>query len=782
MGVVVPNRSLSDLEYNTILEEVSTYCLSEEGREELVKQGFSADKTLIEERQRIIDQFLFVASRIANRPHAFPPIKEICDTLNLKEKSLDGIELYTLALYLKAGEAFITYCHSHSSEEEKDPLYHLFKPLDQVLRNLLKEIESTLEGDGSVKASHPAIAHLMKQVDLRRSERSSYSNDFLRRHAGEAAAQLPVYRDGRVVLPIRSDQSSQVKGVIHSSSASGATLFIESYRLVELNNQVILAQQAIAIETARILRELTAKGRLALDAIYTLRREVAYGDSLYARSLWVERHGCVKPLITPEGDLILREARHPLLGVRAVPISLEADSAIKAVVISGPNAGGKTVTIKTVALFVLLHQSFYYIPAKEGSALPLYKSLYTDIGDEQSISESLSTFSGHMRNISSILRSIDNNSLILLDELGSGTDPLEGAALGRAILEYCVEKGSLTFVSSHHNLLKQYAYGDNRLLNMAMEADAKSHQPTFRVIKGVPGESYALETAKRMEIPPPVLDKASSYIGAEAAEISSIIKGLRQKEQEFIIRDKEIKEREKTIAEKQREVELKELSLDQREHLIRKGQLGDLTHFIAEKRSELENLVARLREGEITRDKTREVKSYLNSLDLKHEEALKRANTLKVKEKRQPSKLPLGVGSSVLVKKSKREGRIVRQEKDGKWVVAVGAMKFTLSEGEIEAVQEREKKPMVSYETSSVRPMTQIDVRGLTLDEALDRVNLQLEGALVHDLKSFSIIHGLGDGILSNGIQTYLRSLAYVSKFYFALPEDGGHGKTYVEL
>lgn len=245
---------------------------------------------------------------------------------------------------------------------------------------------------------------------------------------------------------------------------------------------------------------------------------------------------------------------------------------------------------------------------------------------------------------------------------------------------------------------------------------------------------------------------------------------------------KRSKEREKTIAEKQREVELKELSLDQREHLIRKGQLGDLTHFIAEKRSELENLVARLREGEITRDKTREVKSYLNSLDLKHEEALKRANTLKVKEKRQPSKLPLGVGSSVLVKKSKREGRIVRQEKDGKWVVAVGAMKFTLSEGEIEAVQEREKKPMVSYETSSVRPMTQIDVRGLTLDEALDRVNLQLEGALVHDLKSFSIIHGLGDGILSNGIQTYLRSLAYVSKFYFALPEDGGHGKTYVEL
>ncbi len=779
MGVVVPKRSLTDLEFSTILEEVSSFCLSSEGQEEIAKQGFTSDRSLIEERQQVIDQFLFLATQIPTRPHTFPPIEKICNTLQIKEKSLDGVELYTLALFLKAGESFIAYCHSTATAEEEGPLFQLFNPLDGELKNLLKEIESTLEADGGVKASHPAIAHLMKQVDQRRTERNNYSNDFLRRHTGEAASQIPVYRDGRVVLPIRSDQSSQVKGVIHSSSASGATLFIESYRLVELNNQVILAQQAIAVETARILRELTSKARQALDAIYSLRREVGYGDSLYARSLWVERHGCVKPLA---GDLILREARHPLLGERAVPISLEADSSIKAVVISGPNAGGKTVTIKTVALFVLLHQSFYYIPAKEGSALPLFKSLYTDIGDEQSISESLSTFSGHMRNISSILRSIDGDSLILLDELGSGTDPLEGAALGRAILEYCVERGGLTFVSSHHNLLKQYAYGDKRLLNMAMEADAKSHQPTFRVIKGVPGESYALETAKRMEIPSTVLSKASSYIGAEAAEISSIIKGLRQREQEFIIREKTIKERERAVTDKQREVELKELSLAQQEHLLRREQLGDLSHFINEKRSELENLVARLREGEITKAKTREVKEYLNSLDEKHDEALKRANKLKGKKRVQPAPLSLEVGSTVLVKKGRREGRIVRQERGGKWVVAVGAMRVTLSEEEIEATQERERKASVSFESSSVRPMSVIDVRGHTLEEALDKVNLQLEAALVHGSKSFSIIHGLGDGILSHGIHTYLRSLSYVEKFYFALPEDGGHGKTYVEL
>ena len=229
-------------------------------------------------------------------------------------------------------------------------------------------------------------------------------------------------------------------------------------------------------------------------------------------------------------------------------------------------------------------------------------------------------------------------------------------------------------------------------------------------------------------------------------------------------------------------MELKELSLAQQEHLLRREQLGDLSHFINEKRSELENLVARLREGEITKAKTREVKEYLNSLDEKHDEALKRANKLKGKKRVQPAPLSLEVGSTVLVKKGRREGRIVRQERGGKWVVAVGAMRVTLSEEEIEATQERERKASVSFESSSVRPMSVIDVRGHTLEEALDKVNLQLEAALVHGSKSFSIIHGLGDGILSHGIHTYLRSLSYVEKFYFALPEDGGHGKTYVEL
>ncbi len=781
-------RTLIDLEFSTILEEVKSYALSKEGEAQLDNLEFLTREAEIVERQKIIDDFLTLESLRVAKPYRFPELASILAILKIPEKSLDGQELYRLGEYLRSAKAFIDYCQTprrlpgESAEEALYPAMTLFSPFSASLNTLLMNIEATLDGDGGVKPTHPAIAPLVKQAERHRVERNSYSSEFLKKHPNEAASQIPVYRDARVVLPIRSDQKGAVKGVIHSTSASGATLFIESYRLVELNNQVILAQREIEVAIARLLKVLTKEVRDNLDLIYDLKREVAYGDSLYARGRWVLNNRCVKPLILPTKKLILREARHPLLQAKAVPISLEIDAMIKAVVISGPNAGGKTVTIKTIALFVLLHQSLYYIPASEGSVLPLFKHVFTDIGDEQSITESLSTFSGHMRNISAILRELEGDSLIVLDELGSGTDPVEGAALGRAILEYCVERGGLTLVSSHHTLLKQYAYGDQRLLNMAMEADSQTHQPTFKIIKGVIGESYALETAKRMAIPSQVLDKALTYIGSEAGEISTIIRGLREKEGEFIEREKLLKVKESALQELQRESELKALALSQKEYLLRSEQLGDLSRFISEKRSELENLVARLREGEITKAKTKEVKAYLDSLDEKREEGEKTLKAVKTPQVKGTPPVPFAVGQEVLVKKSRREGTIVRPAGEGQWVVAVGAMKFTLPQEDLEQHISRPKKASISWQTGKYAPLGVIDVRGLSLEEALNEVSHQIEAALVHATQSFSIIHGLGDGILANGIHDYLQTLKFVKKFYFAQPEDGGHGKTYVEF
>ncbi len=787
-------RTLQDLGFPTILAEMRAFCLSEEGSAKLASSEFVTDSTLLSQRQDIIEDLLSLESYGVQKPISFPAIDEIIADLEIPGKSLDGEQLFTLRSYLEAGRVFVDYCHTPRKlpseaiqEGVSTPAMALFEPFDAGLHQLYKTIDSTLESPGQVKATHPAIARLTREVERKRTERHSFSTDYLKKQQTDSSSVQPAFRDGRVVLPIRNDQRAGLEGVIHSSSASGVTVYMEPYRLVELNNQVVMAQQQIQIEIARILAELSAQVREQLEIIELLRQQVGYADSLYARSRYVSRYDCVRPIKSTSGELLLRQARHPLLRDKAVPISIDLDASIKAVVISGPNAGGKTVTIKTVALFALLHQFLYFVPAAEGTQIPLFGSIYTDVGDEQSIEESLSTFSGHMRNIGRILDVCDKNSLIIFDELGSGTDPVEGSALARAILEYCVERAALTLVTSHHSVLKQYAYAQPHLLNASMEFDGDTHEPTFRVISGVPGESHALETAKRMQVPPSVLAQAMTYIGAEMVEISTIIKGLEEKRREAEAREKVLLERERALQEQVRKLDLRQLRLAQDEQLVRTQQLGDLSRFISDKRSELENLVSELREGEISKTKTRKVKQFIASLEQKKDESKQKVEALEeVVQEEAPATGPFAVGMDVLAGPHRREGRIVRKEKSGKWVVAIGPMKFTLHERELRSLpsqrQKEQKKVSISYESRTVAPQPVIDVRGMTLDEALEVVSVQIEGALVHSIGSFSVIHGLGDGILSRGIHDYLRTVPQVSTYYFARPEDGGYGKTYIEF
>ena len=258
----------------------------------------------------------------------------------------------------------------------------------------------------------------------------------------------------------------------------------------------------------------------------------------------------------------------------------------------------------------------------------MYRTIFTDIGDDQSIEESLSTFSGHMKRIGSILSSCDDFSLVILDELGSGTDPVEGSALARAILEYCVSHAALTLVTSHHGVLKQYAYAHPDLLNASMEFDGETHEPTFKVISGLPGESHALDTARRMRLPKQVLERAQSYLGSETMEISTIIKGLEEKRREAQLREQALDARARKLGEDIRRNDLKRLSLKQQEQLLRNEQIGDLSRFISEKRSELENLVAQLREGEITREKTRKVKRFIASMEEKESESRRKVDEM----------------------------------------------------------------------------------------------------------------------------------------------------------
>jgi DNA mismatch repair protein MutS2 len=792
---MMDERTIQDLQFETILHELEDLCLSEEGRLSLRTQPFLLDRAQLGERQDLVEDLIALYSFGKETPQPFPPISEALAELRKPGGRLDGESLFLVARYLESANAFTTFCRmvrttsgASADHDSFGPAYTLFEAFDSSLGLLARRILDTLDAPGVVKPTHPAIMRLTREVEQKRAQRQAYSAEFLRSRTEVSAAKEPVFRDGRVVLPVRSDQRSGIEGFVHSSSSSGATVFVEPYRLVDLNNQVIMAQQQIQMEIARILSELSQLVKADLGALELLSARVAWADTLHARCRYAMRHRCTRPLVSEDGSLRLLQARHPLLRERAVPITMELDHTIKAVVISGPNAGGKTVTIKTVGLFVLMHQFLYLIPAAEGSVLPIFRAVHTDIGDEQSIEESLSTFSAHMRNIGRILGSCDSDSLLILDELGSGTDPIEGSALARAILEYCVDRAALTLVTSHHSVLKQYAYAHEHLINASMEFDGETHEPTFRIIAGLPGESHALDTARRMNLPEQVLAQATGYLGSEMVEISTIIRGLEEKRREAEMREKAMAARERTLQEQARLIDLKNLQLKQQEQLLRNEQIGDLSRFISEKRSELENLVAELREGEITREKTKKVKEFMASMELRKEHSERKARqveqTVREKERREP--LELSVGMDVLAGPHKREGRIVRREKNGMWLVAIGPMKFPMEERDLKPLgrkrQQEHRKVSISYEAGAVAPRPTVDVRGLTLEQALEVVKTQVEGALVHSVSGFSIIHGMGDGILARGIHAYLGREKGVASYYFARPEDGGHGKTYVEF
>ncbi len=789
-------KTLEDLGFQAVLNDIVSCSLSDDGADQLRLGHFITDLEQLRQRQTLVGDIVKIfSSGRGVAPEPFPPLSEALQALLQPGTALDGVCLYDIGCYIHAAVTLQRFFRLPMETEGNsgapltpNPASVLLSDIPDELRLLADELLDNLESPGQVKESHPAIRSLKKEIDRRRAERSRYSQDFIHTSGTVMQNDQPVYRDGRIVMPVRNDQRGEVQGFVHSTSSSGSTVFVEPYRLVELNNSVIMAEQQVMIEIARILGELTRKVRECEDLLRVLTRQVAQADALYACARWAYKNNCVATELSEPSVCRLLDARHPLLKSKAVPITMELSDSIKAVVISGPNAGGKTVTIKTVGLFALLNQFCGFIPAREGSSLPIFDGIYTDIGDDQSIEQQLSTFSGHMKQVGLILHACTPRSLVILDELGSGTDPVEGAAIARAVMEYSVSHAALTLVTSHHGVLKQYAYASDVVLNASMEFDERTHEPTFHVISGVPGESHAVDTARRMRLPESVVKAAQGYLGDESVQISTIIKGLEQRRKEAEERDQQIELRYRQVQAQVKEVELKRLKVDQQENLVRKEQLGDLRQFIGQKRKELENLVAELREGEITREKTRKVQQFIASMEEKERQAAEKQDAKEQQIAREAmasvGKVVFAPGMDVLCGAHKREGRILRADGKGKWIVAIGPMKFSLKESELSlpARSQNVPKVSVSYQSSAPKPRLTLDVRGRTLEEALEQVSAEIEACIVHGVASFSIIHGYGDGILSRGIADYLKTQNSVSGYHFALPEDGGMGKTYVEL
>jgi DNA mismatch repair protein MutS2 len=474
------------------------------------------------------------------------------------------------------------------------------------------------------------------------------------------------------------------------------------------------------------------------------------------------------------------------------------------VIITGPNTGGKTVSLKIVGLFALMNQFGLALPAEEGTILPVFDKIYADIGDEQSLSQSLSTFSAHMTNIAAIAGTVTEQSLVLLDELGSGTDPEEGGAIAMAILDYLIKKQARVIATTHHGILKNYGYTREGVENASVEFDSRTLSPTYRIIMGIPGESRAVEIAARNGLPPDIVSSARAYLDEERSDVSALIAGLKKKHQELDAAAIANKAEIFRLREERRRSDLKELRLRQKEIDLKAGGMGSLRQLLAESRKTLENLVREVKEGELTREKTIRVKEFLAGLEraaAAEADVLEKEGQSLAEERRrldteyaadeslsQGAQAPAVIepGTEVLAGEYRRRGTVLRADKKGAWIVEIGSLRMSIPEKDLIplAPSQEDKKPLIAVPDLSPENQARFEINllGMRLEEALEVLRRQLDAAALSGLQEFSVVHGKGDGILQRGVHEYLKQQGLVADYYFSRPEMGGFGRTEVVL
>ncbi len=781
-------RTLDLLDFRRVRDDVAGYCRSDEGRTSVLESLPSTDSVRVEDakaRSRAVGALF--EEGIPLPGGTFPGIADFLPVLSKEGTCLEQEEIYALALWSEAyGElkAFLSKAEHSVLAVETGQAPDLAEIPRIVFRVLAR--------DGTL-ADLPELRDAQSRIRRVNSEIERITSSFFQDGELRTMLQsdLPTQRDGRTVLAVRANFKAKIRGIVHEVSDTGRTVFIEPEALVRKNNELVEAEAKYRQEVFRILKETTARVAARLEDLLAAREACGAFDDLWARARY--SHLSRGTLALPaETGLTLRQARHPMLGYKAVPIDLEIPEDVRTLVITGPNTGGKTVSLKTVGLLCLMNQFGLAVPAQEGTCLPVLDGVYADIGDEQSIDQSLSTFSGHMKAVSGIVGSATGRSLVLLDELGSGTDPEEGCAIAMSLLDHFIETGCLTIVTTHHGILKNYGYTRPGVLNASAEFDKNTLSPTYRIIMGIPGESRALDVAARNGLPEAVVAGARKYLAEERTDVAAMIQGLSEKRRELEGLEEEQRRRIRDAKEEQRKADLRALQLRQREAELREQGIGELKRLLSESRRGLENLVREIREGELTPDKTKAVKEFLGGLEaevLAQEERFEEGRRKAARESPGDTGAPetaFREGSPVLVGAARQRGRLIRKAKKGYWLTEVGSLRLTVPEEDLTACREEASPaPKVLVDPGVGRgskAVFELDLRGFRLAEALKAVEDQVEAASLASLSLFSIIHGTGEGILGRGIHELLKTHPAVRDYYFARPEEGGFGKTVVHL
>lgn len=780
-------RVLKTLEYDKILamlKERASCCISRELVDTMEPSG---DFDTVERELKLTAEAETLFYKTGRSPvDDFPDMRHCLERMHAALFLSTG-ELLGIASCLKAARIAKDILAKEVGEESY--LYNLAGLLI-THRSAEEEINRCIINEDEIfDGASPALARIRRAMRLANEKVREKLNSMIRSTAYQKYLQEPIItiRNGRFVIPVKQEYRQQVPGLIHDQSSSGATLFIEPSAVVELGNEYkkLLAEEADEIE--RILTELTAMLAPYADEIREDLNIMGQIDLVFAKAKLSRELNAVMPRLNRNNYVRIVRGRHPLIPAdRVVPIDIWIGKDYRSLIITGPNTGGKTVTLKIVGLFALMVQSGIFVPANEGSEFPVFEHIYADIGDEQSIEQSLSTFSSHMKNIVGILDKADENSLVLLDELGAGTDPIEGAALAMSILEELNDRHCICVSTTHYSEIKAFAMTHEGMENASMEFDIDRLCPTYRLYIGIPGKSNAFEISSRLGLPSSIIDKAKGFLKGEDVRFEDIISSA-QSQRRIAEEERKMAEEARAELEKLRaDAERERKKLDEDRNRLQAKAKEDAKRIVADTKREMEKLIVEIRSiKDIDRSAAdRAIQSARDTLRAT-ETAVNEKEAIKKEDNTKPPKTVRAGDTVNIVTLDQKATVLSAPDSKGEVMVQAGVMKLNIKLKDIRLIEEKKAAAPTSGKVglgAGKQVGLELDVRGMLVDEANIMVDRYLDDAYNAGLSEVNIIHGKGTGALRAGVQAFLKRHPLVKGYRMGSYGEGDAGVTVVTL
>ena len=775
------NRILEQLEFDKVKQLFAGYLQTEQGQEELRQLSPMTESDRI---SRSFDEMSDM-EQIFIEQHGFGlgSLRDISESMRRLELDADVnvSEIIDIKKILQVS-AEVKHFYNDLENVNLTALNTLFEKIE-LLPSLQGSLQAINDGGFIENFASHELDRIRRQINHDESRVRQVLQDILKKQADHLTETLIASRNGRAVLPVKNSYRNRISGVVHDISASGSTVYIEPRAVVQLNEEITQLRADERHEMARILRELSNMLRPHTNIIRNNAWVLGHLDFVHAKFLFMQENKAVVPQLSTDKTVQLLQARHPLL-TNPVANDLHFLDELTVIVITGPNTGGKTVMLKTLGLAQLMAQSGLPILADKGSKVAVFNEIFADIGDEQSIEQSLSTFSSHMTNIADILAAADKDSLVLVDELGAGTDPQEGASLAISILEHLRLMQVKTMATTHYPELKAYGIETEFVENASMEFDTETLSPTYHFMQGVPGRSNAFEIARRLGLAEVIVNEAERLMDSDT-DVNRIIERLEEQTHESRKRLDHIKEVEQDNLKFNRAVKklYNEFSHAKDKELEKASDKAQeiVDKAMAESEEILKNLhhKAGLKPHEVIEAKS-QLKKLAPEVDLSKNKVLKKAKKLRAPR----------VGDDIIVTAYGQRGTLINQTKNGKWEVQVGLIKMMLKEDEFSLVkvQEEAQKPkkkqvhVVKKSKKSAEPRARLDLRGKRYEEAMQELDEFIDQALLNNIAQVDIIHGIGTGVIREGVTKYLSRNKHVKSFGYAPQNAGGSGCTIANL